>query len=155
MTSKPIGDRAAIPLSPKCPAGAQKLKSSGFANLKKHASPPRKLARVTFKTSREMDFFSEKELVTQTGHEKEDWLLVVAKELIDSSLDECENANIAPTITVALTEAGIALRDNGPGLAEETLRGAMDFTVRAQRRGPMVRPPKRRTKRTNSVIEFF
>jgi hypothetical protein len=34
--------------------------------------------RVTFVTSRVMEFFSEKELVAQTGHEVEDWPLVAA-----------------------------------------------------------------------------
>ena len=31
------------------------------------------LVRETFQTSREMDFFSEKELVTQTGHGRDEW----------------------------------------------------------------------------------
>lgn len=39
------------------------------------------LNRTTFRTSRAMDFFSEKELTTQTGHGIEEWPLVVVKEL--------------------------------------------------------------------------
>ena len=35
------------------------------------------LERTTFKTSRLLDFASEKELVAQTGHQKGDWPLVV------------------------------------------------------------------------------
>ena len=46
-------------------------------------STTKRLNRTTFRTSREMDFFSEKELVTQTGHEIQEWPLVVIKELID------------------------------------------------------------------------
>lgn len=40
-----------------------------------------KLSRTTLHTSREMDFFSERELVTQTGHGKQEWPLVIVKEL--------------------------------------------------------------------------
>ncbi len=54
----------------------------------------KKLNRTTFLTSREMDFFSEKELVTQTGHEIGDWPLVIPKELTDNALDACEDADI-------------------------------------------------------------
>ena len=47
---------------------------------------PTKLQRETFVTSREMDFFSEKELTTQTGHDVSEWPLVIVKELIDNAL---------------------------------------------------------------------
>lgn len=59
-----------------------------------------KLIRETFKTSREMDFFSEKELTTQTGHSIDEWPLVILKELIDNALDACEEADMPPAITV-------------------------------------------------------
>jgi hypothetical protein len=36
------------------------------------------LARTAFKTSREMDFFSERELITQIGHPRSDWPLCIA-----------------------------------------------------------------------------
>jgi hypothetical protein len=100
------------------------------------------LVRTTFKTSREMDFFSEKELVTQTGHDIGEWPLVILKELIDNSLDACEEANICPVIDVAADACGIAVRDNGPGLPEATLKGALDFTVRASNREAYVAPDR-------------
>src|SRR6516165_511877 len=87
-----------------------------------------KLVRTTFKTSRVMDFFTEKELVTQTGHEVRDWPLVIVKELVDNALDACEDADIAPIVLVTADAAGITVTDNGPGLPETTLEGAMDFT---------------------------
>src|SRR5262245_4768224 len=58
--------------------------------------PPPKLNRTTFRTSREMDFFSQKELVTQTGNEVGEWPHVAVKELMDNSLDACEDAGITP-----------------------------------------------------------
>jgi DNA topoisomerase VI subunit B len=103
------------------------------------ANGPR-LERTTFRTSREMDFFSEKELVTQTGHQVEEWPLVAVKELIDNALDACEEADLAPVIDVAADAAGVAVSDNGPGLPEATLTGAMDFTVRVSNREAYVSP---------------
>src|SRR5215469_4329068 len=82
-------------------------------------SPSKELHRVTFQTSREMDFFTERELVTQTGHGKDEWPLVIVKELMDNALDACEEAGIAPTIDVSADPCGITIRDNGPGLPEK------------------------------------
>jgi hypothetical protein len=45
------------------------------------------LVRKVFTTSRLAEFCSEKELVNQTGHDSDDWPLVVLKELIDNALD--------------------------------------------------------------------
>ena len=77
-----------------------------------------RLKRTTFSTSREMDFFSEKELVTQTGHEIGEWPLVFLKETIDNALDACEDADVAPQIDVTADAGGITVCDNGPGLPE-------------------------------------
>ena len=43
--------------------------------------------RTTFSTSRLLEFCSRKELVAQTGHEPDDWPLVIVKELVDNALD--------------------------------------------------------------------
>jgi DNA topoisomerase VI subunit B len=93
-----------------------------------------RLNRTTFRTSREMDFFSEKELVAQTGHGREDWPLVIVKELFDNALDAGEEADVPPVLDVAADACGITVRDNGPGLPEGTLKGALDFTVRVSSR---------------------
>jgi hypothetical protein len=101
-----------------------------------------RLERTTFRTSREMDFFSEKELVTQTGHEISDSPLVFAKEMIDNSLDACDEADIAPVIEAVADASGITVQDNGPGLPEKTLGSAMDFTIRASNREAYVAPDR-------------
>lgn len=116
-----------------------KIRDSGAAIKQALSSPPR-LQRTTFKTSREMDFFSEKELVAQTGHARGEWPLVVVKELCDNALDACEEADVAPVITVTADAGGITVADNGPGLPEETLAGAMDFDVRTSSREAYVSP---------------
>jgi DNA topoisomerase VI subunit B len=98
------------------------------------------LSRTTFRTSREMDFFTERELVTQTGHGREEWPLVIVKELIDNALDACEEAGVSPVISVTADPCGITVSDNGPGLPEATLRGQLDFTVRVSNREAYVSP---------------
>ena len=121
----------------------QNVKTITIRKSKKQAkSSAPKLQRTTFKTSREMDFFSEKELVTQTGHDIQEWPLVIVKELVDNALDACEEADTSPVIAVAAGAAGITIRDNGPGIPDETLRGAMDFTVRASNREAYVAPDR-------------
>ena len=123
--------------------GAQNVKTRARQSAKKQAlrSAP-KLVRTTFLTSREMDFFNEKELVTQTGHPKAEWPLVFLKETIDNALDACEEADIAPEIEVTADAGGIAVKDNGAGLPEATLKAAMDFTVRASNREAYVAPDR-------------
>jgi len=46
------------------------------------------LQRTAFRTSRLLDFCSQKELIAQTGHQREAWALVVLKELIDNGLSK-------------------------------------------------------------------
>jgi hypothetical protein len=102
----------------------------------------KKRKRETFRTSREMDFFSARELVTQTGHEVTEWPLVVLKELIDNSLDACEEADIAPKIEVSADPAGLTVTDNGPGLPYRTIGETLDFTVRTSSREAYVSPTR-------------
>jgi hypothetical protein len=124
-------------------ASGEKVQNANPARSKKACSvaPPR-LERLTFVTSREMDFFSEKELVTQTGHELADWPLVFVKELLDNAIDACEEADVAPVIEVTADETGISVSDNGPGLPESTLKAAMNFSVRASNREAYVSPTR-------------
>lgn len=100
------------------------------------------LQRETFVTSREMDFFNHKELVTQTGHDREEWPLVFLKETIDNAIDACEEAGIAPSVEVTADAASITVRDNGPGLPTSTLNASLDFTVRASNREAYVAPDR-------------
>src|SRR5918996_2802170 len=100
------------------------------------------LERVTFGTSRLLDFCSEKEMVAQTGHQKADWPLVVLKELMDNALDACEEGSIAPEISVTVNSQGITVADNGPGLPQETIRSILDYTVRVSSREAYLAPDR-------------
>jgi DNA topoisomerase VI subunit B len=101
-----------------------------------------KLERTTFKTSRLLDFCSQKELVAQTGHDADDWPLVILKELMDNALDACEEAEVAPEITIFVDAHGITIIDNGPGLPTRTIDGILDYSVRVSSREAYVAPDR-------------
>lgn len=99
--------------------------------------------RTAISTSRELDFFSRKELVAQVGHEPADWPLVVVKELIDNALDACEEARVeGASVCVNIDDRGITVTDNGPGLPPETIASVCDFTVRVSSREAYVAPDR-------------
>ncbi len=100
------------------------------------------LQRATLRTSRLLDFASEKELVAQTGHQIGAWPLVILKELVDNGMDACEEAGITPSITVTVDDIGIAVADNGPGLPPETVTDILDFAVRVSSREAFVSPTR-------------
>jgi DNA topoisomerase VI subunit B len=100
------------------------------------------LARKIFKTSRLAEFRSQKELVNQTGHAVDDWPLVVLKELVDNALDACEEAAAAPVIAVRVSGDEIAIIDNGPGIAPDTVENILDFASRTSSREAYVSPTR-------------
>ncbi len=98
--------------------------------------------RIVFKTSRSLDFSSEKELTAQIGHKKEHWPAVVVKELVDNALDACEEAGVPPQITVTVEPTKIVVEDNGPGIPPETVGGVIDFDVRMSSREAYAAPDR-------------
>ena len=104
---------------------------------------PRTLTRETFTTSRELEYFSEAELVTQTGHPKEDWWpLVVVKELVDNALDACEQHAAAPKITITLAGGDLTVSDNGPGISADVVRRILDYSTRTSDKQAYVSPTR-------------
>jgi hypothetical protein len=104
-----------------------------------------KLERVAFTVSRLVEFSSIKELTAQTGHPPEDWPMVVLKEVVDNALDACEEAKIAPEITIAVSThriIRIVITDNGPGLPAETIEKILDYSVRVSSREAYVSPSR-------------
>src|SRR5262245_37121869 len=98
--------------------------------------------REVFRTSRLLDFASEKELTAQTGHNRREWPLVALKELLDNAIDACEDCRIAPEVAVRVNDLGVIVSDNGPGIAPETIEGILDFEVRASSREAYVSPTR-------------
>lgn len=103
---------------------------------------PHKLKRETFKTSRLLDFANEKELTAQIGFARTSWPIYALKELLDNAIDACEDADIAPVLTVVANNDGLTVEDNGPGIPAETVTGVIDFAVRVSSREAYVSPTR-------------
>src|SRR5262245_23102871 len=102
-----------------------------------------KLTRVAFAISRLMEFCSEKELVNQTGHNVEDWPLVILKELFDNALDAAEESEIPPEIEIIVAKDGtITVADNANGIATETIKAILDYNIRVSSREAYVSPTR-------------
>jgi len=121
------------------PPFLQKVSKKGQAANGK--SEP-KLTRVAFKVSRLMEFCTERELVNQTGHAVQEWPLVVAKELLDNSLDACEESEVAPVITVTVEPGLMVVEDNGGGIEPDTVASVLDYTVRVSSREAYCSPSR-------------
>ena len=104
-------------------------------------SAPATLDRLVFKTSRLSEFCSERELINQTGHDSGRLAIRHSKELVDNALDACEEAGFAPVIEIEVSDAGITISDNGPGIAPERSRPSSTITLASQAARLMFRRP--------------
>jgi hypothetical protein len=104
--------------------------------------PEPKLTRVAFKVSRLMEFCSERELQNQTGHSIDYWPLVVGKEGRDNALDACEEAEVAPEITIIVDSGTIIIQDNAGGIDTKTIESILDYTIRVSSREAYVSPTR-------------
>ena len=78
--------------------------------------------------SRTGEFFDPTELRKLTGLDENRWHLAVCKELVDNALDAAETAGAeVPSVLVELTPEGIAVSDNGNGLAGDVVAKTIDF----------------------------
>jgi DNA topoisomerase VI subunit B len=112
------------------------------AKPKSNAKPPPKLTRVAFRVSRLMEFCTKRELQNQTGHYVDDWPLVVLKELMDNALDDCEETEVAPMISIIVKPKSITIQDNGGGIDIETIKSILDYTIRVSSREAYVSPTR-------------
>ena len=93
-----------------------------------------KLSREFFSHSRGLEYLSENELTKQIGYPRPLWLLALLKELLDNSLDNCEEIGRLPRIVVTFTGAALAVRDNGDGIPPEIVEATLDFNTRTSTR---------------------
>jgi hypothetical protein len=119
-------------------------KTDRAARKKERVQPQQKLTRVAFRVSRLMEFCTKRELQNQTGHSDYQWLLVVLKELMDNALDACEEAEVAPVISIKVNpDSGtIIIQDNAGGIETDTIKSILDYTIRVSSREAYVSPTR-------------
>jgi replicative DNA helicase len=101
------------------------------------------LKRQTFTVSRELEYFSEAELTTQTGYARERWWPdVVTKELVDNALDASEQSGTAPAIVIDLERHRLEVRDNGPGIQPAVVKRILDYSTRTGDKQAYVSPTR-------------
>jgi DNA topoisomerase VI subunit B len=101
-----------------------------------------KLQREIFETSRVLEYFTEKELRAQIGHGKDYWPVSILRELIDNSLDACENINVSPEIDVEVKDDFISVTDNGPGIPENIIQGSLNYLIRISDKAFYISPTR-------------
>jgi DNA topoisomerase VI subunit B len=101
------------------------------------------LTRQMFTTSRELEYLTESELVTQTGYPRSLWWPgVLVKELLDNALDACEQAGVNPDIAVTVTPTGVTVTDNGPGIAPDLIGRIIDLSTRTSDKAAYISPTR-------------
>jgi DNA topoisomerase VI subunit B len=107
------------------------------------SQPAPELRRQVFTTSRELEYFSESELVTQTGYQRQDWWPgVLTKELVDNALDASEQSGRVPEIHVHFTSDGLTVTDNGPGISPDVVERLLDYSTRTSDKAAYVSPTR-------------
>jgi DNA topoisomerase VI subunit B len=92
------------------------------------------LERTVFEFSRSAEYFDLKELQAMTGQPASRLPGVLMKEVLDNALDASEQAKVAPRLDVRVSFGGrrvrLSVRDNGGGIAPETVRSIIDLRTR-------------------------
>jgi hypothetical protein len=114
----------------------------GKRKKRRKEKPQPKLTRVAFRVSRLMEFCTRRELQNQTGDGVEDWPLVVLKELMDNALDACEEAEVAPVISISVKPGSIIIKDNADGIRTGTIKSILDYSIRVSSREAYVSPTR-------------
>jgi DNA topoisomerase VI subunit B len=109
--------------------------------MARHSAP--QFEREVFTISRELEYFTESELITQTGYARDDWWpYVIVKEALDNALDGCERAGVAPEITVRATASELVITDNGPGIPPAVVKRILDYATRTSDKIAYVSPTR-------------
>src|SRR5215472_13022662 len=99
--------------------------------------------RELFTTSRELEYFTADELEKQTGYTRDRWWPdVIVKETVDNALDACEQAGVAPEITVRFEGHELEICDNGGGIRPAIVKRLVDYSTRTSDKLAYVSPTR-------------
>jgi DNA topoisomerase VI subunit B len=65
-----------------------------------------------------------------------------SKELTDNAIDACEEAEIAPVISVTVKRGSIAIEDNGLGIPAMIIESVLDYSIRISSREAYASPTR-------------
>jgi DNA topoisomerase VI subunit B len=102
------------------------------------------LRREVFSVSRLAEFTNRQILTTATGASPEQWPLYITKELVDNAVDNSEEHDRAPAITLEAAGDRIAVADNGSGITGEIIDRILDFSNQTSSRACYVSPSRGR-----------
>ncbi|MDN5870459.1 MAG: ATP-binding protein [Nitrococcus sp.] len=100
------------------------------------------LERIAFETSRELEYFTEKELRQQIGYAPAFWPVAILRELVDNALDACEANGVLPEIEVTIADDEMTVADNGHGIPPATLVKSLDYLIRVSDKAHYVSPTR-------------
>lgn len=105
------------------------------------------LSRSAFEVSRASEYFSVSELTAKTGQSKDNFSTVILKELVDNAIDAAECTGQTPSVRVRIEDVGyktlvIEVKDNGAGMAPETVRKILNFNTRTSTKQAYVSPTR-------------
>ncbi len=86
--------------------------------------------RTAFSFSRDLEFATEPELAKRMGCPRALWLRAAVKEVIDNSLDACEEEGVEPEVAVEVDGDRLTVADNGPGMPPELVE---QLCIRSER----------------------
>ena len=67
---------------------------------------------------------------------------MVLKELMDNALDACEEAEVAPVISINVEPGSIVIEDNAGGIKTSTIKSILDYSIRVSSREAYVSPTR-------------
>ena len=104
------------------------------------------MAREQFKTPLSLEYFDETGLSSRIGGSKGYWHLIVAKEMLDNSLDSAEQIKgTSPEIEVVVDAEGtLSVRDNGDGVPSDVVTGTLEFSEKWSNKDGYVLPSRGR-----------
>ena len=100
------------------------------------------MSRTALSFSRDLEFVSRTELTKRMGCHPGLWLRATLKELIDNALDACEEAGVAPEITVSTGDHEISVTDDGPGMPPALVDRLCDRSRRTSAREAYAAPDR-------------